>query len=1249
MSEESFNFELQTNIANVSNCIKEAISQTQQIVQHYPNATSIQSTCVTCVQLTIKFKTATTEAYRPMFIHLGQIEKICKVMLTGLRKLADEVVAVTSNVWVGKVVENAIEATQQFQSWLVSNYEAYTVQATSELVFMNAYPPSDKDAVAKDMAHVPLWVSHSLYDMKVAQFNAEKKVVQTEADFKMYQANMQDMFEKQKKLVQSQYETQKAEYVQKLEYQENMITDLKYRAQESRKSLLAGKKEEFEKIEQGEQLIQDLRKQVADLEAKLTRTQMQVEEAYKRINEVEVEKASIENNSIILTNKIGVLEQKFAQEFEKQLAAKVAPTASQTTASSSTAQPISEMKEKQYEAQLSQLRQELTSTKKEHAHVLIKMKGLQQQLQTFPPIPTKGYSPASDLVSEPEFTVNEDGEKVPVEKDKIGELKSSSANPLSARSRENRGPVVSSYVDTRMDTNAIVAPFFELLNPINASFESALHWMTETDKHVCLAHLICDNVYDYSFTRLLGNVFVTGKNAENVVFAVLKIFEEQGRTMELIKRMIDQEIDNSDTSNQLFRGEDFPPRTLRAFTRIKGVQYLHQVLGQLIDEIIETDVCVLMDNRFSGTNTNEYLPPDELTIQQANEWCQRFFDAILKARDSLPLEFYEIANYLSYKTSIKYGHVEGAVQGSVAGFIFLRFFCPCITSPLNFGFKKPNKGAQTTLLLIGKVLQSLANGVKSFKEESYACLTPFLIKNQQPLGQYYRHISAFPQRAYGDSLYFKILSYYIHSDIPKMNDKLASVHPTRGDEMARLRSEPAQQVIEVAPLPQFEKLLEAIPKLTKPLVNNSAKTECKIVDRIKMPRALNDSLLIAVQNVVVENQAVVLGLVRLLIEKRWSGEAADIIKEAVPALVSAFVYRNAIDALFCYTIIAENSVAEVVDERKFLHEGVTRTLFHTVSLLPEFLQWIHGFLQPVLAVVKDIGKQAEDYSLATPEGTARAMPVFGELLQAFLESLNSSPKIFWMFCAVLTEYSPVDPFKFVLVNVVARSMEDPDTYRLPVALDKFNMAMVGVLIELSHQLANAADSPDDIQRTFYESFHKWIASGHPEGVVATTVDDEAELNSLFCLLDTAMYFEAEMKEQLRGLPRVAYNVEYMAKSLYASLNPVPLPKTNDLSFSQFELEEGVKRHRALWNTPTQFPTTPSKNSEVGNDKVKNGDSNQNSPSLTTNKKDRGDGTTPRKADSSVASKFKVGIGGKKGEKGEKSEKSEKSEKQPGEK
>jgi hypothetical protein len=41
-------------------------------------------------------------------------------------------------------------------------------------------------------------------------------------------------------------------------------------------------------------------------------------------------------------------------------------------------------------------------------------------------------------------------------------------------------------------------------------------------------------------------------------------------------------------------------------------------------------------------------------------------------------------------------------------------------------------------------------------------------------------------------------------------------------------------------------------------------------------------------------------------------------------------------------------------------------------------------------------------------------------------------------------------------------------------------------------------------------------------VVETVADDETVLNSLFCLLDTALLFDGEMKEQLRGLPRVAY-------------------------------------------------------------------------------------------------------------------------------
>jgi hypothetical protein len=62
--------------------------------------------------------------------------------------------------------------------------------------------------------------------------------------------------------------------------------------QESRKSLLAGKKEEFEKIEQGEQQIADLKKHVADLEGKLAKATAQIDENHKRMVDIEAEKGT---------------------------------------------------------------------------------------------------------------------------------------------------------------------------------------------------------------------------------------------------------------------------------------------------------------------------------------------------------------------------------------------------------------------------------------------------------------------------------------------------------------------------------------------------------------------------------------------------------------------------------------------------------------------------------------------------------------------------------------------------------------------------------------------------------------------------------------------------------------------------------------------------------------------------------------------------------------------------------------------
>jgi hypothetical protein len=57
----------------------------------------------------------------------------------------------------------------------------------------------------------------------------------------------------------------------------------------------------------------------------------------------------------------------------------------------------------------------------------------------------------------------------------------------------------------------------------------------------------------------------------------------------------------------------------------------------------------------------------------------------------------------------------------VGGFLFLRFFCPAILAPHNFGLvdEPPCPEAQRHLTLVTKTLQNLANGMRFGTKEPY--------------------------------------------------------------------------------------------------------------------------------------------------------------------------------------------------------------------------------------------------------------------------------------------------------------------------------------------------------------------------------------------------------------------------------------------------------------------------------------------------------------------------------------------------
>ncbi|EFA76778.1 regulator of chromosome condensation domain-containing protein [Heterostelium album PN500] len=86
-------------------------------------------------------------------------------------------------------------------------------------------------------------------------------------------------------------------------------------------------------------------------------------------------------------------------------------------------------------------------------------------------------------------------------------------------------------------------------------------------------------------------------------------------------------------------------------------------------------------------------------------------------------------------------------HSSVGGFVFLRFLCPAIIAPYTAGLvdEAPGPEATRALVLIGKVLQNLANGIEFGQKESFMIpVNRFIIGNLSRLNEYFDKLTDVP-------------------------------------------------------------------------------------------------------------------------------------------------------------------------------------------------------------------------------------------------------------------------------------------------------------------------------------------------------------------------------------------------------------------------------------------------------------------------------------------------------------------------
>lgn len=208
---------------------------------------------------------------------------------------------------------------------------------------------------------------------------------------------------------------------------------------------------------------------------------------------------------------------------------------------------------------------------------------------------------------------------------------------------------------------------------------------------------------ELSVVRFIGNYI--GSEKEEFSKIVLNILVAQGKDIQGVKVLAREEIQETEDPNIIFRGNSVATKTLDAYMKLLGNQYLKDSLGSLIKGVYQTkDSCEVDPLRLSK---NDDIKKN---FKRLSNHVSLFWDAIQSSAINIPIELSYIFKDMSEICDSKF-KIDKVKYTAISGFVFLRFFCPAILNPKLFGIMPdhPDPSTARTLTLIAKIIQNLAN------------------------------------------------------------------------------------------------------------------------------------------------------------------------------------------------------------------------------------------------------------------------------------------------------------------------------------------------------------------------------------------------------------------------------------------------------------------------------------------------------------------------------------------------------------
>lgn len=211
------------------------------------------------------------------------------------------------------------------------------------------------------------------------------------------------------------------------------------------------------------------------------------------------------------------------------------------------------------------------------------------------------------------------------------------------------------------------------------------------------------------------------KDIEKVATSLLNVMEIANCTISFLAAVMELEIEGTQSAGTLLRSTSIASRMIAHFMKMNGTRWLRAAVRESMTEIASSDAPFEID-------PSKLDNADEATLKtnQANlvGFCSKILDQICASASAAPPVVREVARCLILLVARKF---PDAGHFSVGGLLFLRYLCPALLAPDNFGMYEagyPNivrKSSSITrrFVLIAKVIQNLANGIDFGGKEDY--------------------------------------------------------------------------------------------------------------------------------------------------------------------------------------------------------------------------------------------------------------------------------------------------------------------------------------------------------------------------------------------------------------------------------------------------------------------------------------------------------------------------------------------------